>query len=127
MSFESVFDNTNPDLYETYSVYDLLCLYWVISQQLDCHRIINLSDFNNLSNDVVKVLKMKWVKTLPPCEYVITKMDLLITCFISNAYENEENYLGFLQKKVPVVMREKKRDERTINNLLFKVHFERKK
>ena len=108
MSFESVFGNTNPDLYETYSVYDLLCLYWAFSQQLDCHRIINLKDFNNLSNDVVKVLKMKWVKTLPPCEYVITKMDLLITCFIPNAYENEENYLGFLQKKIPVVMQEKK-------------------
>ena len=53
-------------------------------------------------------------------------MDLLITCFNPNSYENEENYLGFLQKKIPVLMREKKEDEQTINNLLFKVHFERK-
>ena len=36
-------------------------------------------------------------------------MDLLITCFNPNAYENEENYLGFLQKKIPVLMREKKK------------------
>ena len=81
MSSESVCGNTNPDLHETYFVYDLLCLYWGFSQQLDCHRIINLSDFDDLSNDVVrnifmnqdcifKVLKMKWVKTLPSCEYV---------------------------------------------------------
>ena len=36
-------------------------------------------------------------------------MDLLITCFNPNAYENEENCLGFLQKKIPVLMREKKK------------------
>ena len=59
MSSESVCGNTNPDLYETYFIYDLLCLYWGFLQQLDCHRNINLSDFDDLSNDVVRNIFMK--------------------------------------------------------------------
>ena len=115
----------------------MLCLYWNFSQQLDCYRIINDSDFNDISNDdvrnvfmnqdwILKTLKEKWLKNLPPLEYVLRKMDLLDLIYNRNGYENEENYLNFLQQKTPILMKEKKRDERTINKLLFKVYFEEK-
>ena len=44
--FVCAFGNANPDFYEKYSVYDLLCMYWAFSQQLDCYRIIDDSKFN---------------------------------------------------------------------------------
>ena len=53
-------------------------------------------------------------------------MDLLITDFNPNSYENEENYLGFLQKRIPILMKGEKGDGRTVNKLLFKIHLERK-
>ena len=85
----------------------MLCLYWNFSQQLDCYRIINDSDFNDISNDdvrnvfmnqdwILKTFKEKWVKTLPPLEYVLRKMSLLDLIYNPNGYENEENYLNFL-------------------------------
>ena len=99
----------------------MLCLYWNFSQQLDCYRIINDSDFNDISNDdvrnvfmnqdwILKTLKEKWLKNLPPLEYVLRKMDLLDLIYNRNGYENEENYLNFLQQKTPILMKEKKRD-----------------
>ena len=54
-------------------------------------------------------------------------MDLLDLIYNPNGYENEENCLDFLQQKIPILMKEKKRDEWTITKLLFKVYFEEKK
>ena len=136
--FILAFGNTSSDFFEKYSIYDLFCMYWSFSQQLDCYRTIDNSDFNDLNNDdvrnvfmnrdwIIKTLKEKWVKTLPPLEYAITKMDLLEFIYNPNSYENEENYLYFLQDKIPALMKGKKRDEITVNKLLFKVHFEEKK
>ena len=75
---------------------------------------------------ILKTLKEKWVKTLPPLEYVLRKVSLLDLIYNPNGYENEENYLNFLQQKIPILMKEKKVDEQTINKLLFKVYFEEK-
>ena len=119
--------------YNNYSVYDLLCMYWDFSQQLEYYRSIDndLDSFEVRSiytnqGWILQSLEKKWVKTLSPLEYVLNKFDLLDSIFNPNQYEVEENYLGFLQKKLPSLMKEKNKDKRIVNKLLFKVHFENK-
>ena len=83
-------------------------MYWDFSQQLEYYRTIDndLDSFevrNIYTNQgcILQSLEKKWVKTLPPLEYVLNKFDLLDSIFNPNQYKIEENYLGFLQKKLP--------------------------
>ena len=48
---------------------------------------------------IIKTLKEKWVKTLPPPEYAITKMDLLEFIYDPNSYENEKTIYIFYKIK----------------------------
>ena len=98
MSFAFFSGCLDSDFYNNYSVYDLLCMYWDFSQQLEYYRTIDddLDNFevrNIYTNQgwIFQSLEKKWVKTLPPLEYILNKFDLLDSIFNPSQHEVEEN------------------------------------